>query len=346
MRILLINYEMNEESPVLAASVALVNELAPRVESLTVLTEKIGKYKLISNLYVEEIPRRPFGIPKSLGGGCLAIFQLYKLLQKHPCDVCYIHMAHKWAYRFWPVFKFYKIPVLMWYAHGSVKWHLYLATWCANKIVTPTDESFRINTSKKTIIGHGIDAQLFNPPAARTPLPEVVSVGRLSPRKRPMLAVDVLAALRAQDPTTPWRLKLVGPCLGAADEAHLKEVRQHIAALGLEAAVDITGPLTQAQTVDLYKTARLHLNVSQTGSMDKTVLESLACGCPVVTTNEAFQAMPEIFCPSSAAADLAKALLSAQDRLSPEAARALVTGQHDLAHWADEVMGLFARLSR
>ncbi len=346
MRLLFICYEMDQDSPVLAWSARVAEELASRTQQLVVLTEKVGRVPSVPNMVVEEMPRRPLGIPRRLGSGFLILPQVERLIKKYNCDACFIHMAHRWAYRFWPAFKRHNLPVVMWYAHGAVNWHLKLALAAVDAAVTSTPEGLRLPSPKVHVIGQGIDAQLFSPPAARTPLPEVVSVGRLSPRKRPMLAVDALAALRAQDPTTPWRLKLVGPCLGAADEAHLKEVQQHITALGLEAAVDITGPLTQAQTVDLYKTARLHLNVSQTGSMDKTVLESLACGCPVVTTNEAFQAMPEIFCPSSAAADLAKALLTAQDRLSPEAARALVTGRHDLAHWANEVMGLFARLSR
>jgi glycosyltransferase involved in cell wall biosynthesis len=40
-----------------------------------------------------------------------------------------------------------------------------------------------------------------------------------------------------------------------------------------------------------YQRASVMVNVSSTGSIDKAVLEAMACGLPVVTANEAFHTM-------------------------------------------------------
>ena len=66
------------------------------------------------------------------------------------------------------------------------------------------------------------------------------------------------------------------------------EIERRIGMLGLEGNIVLAGSMTQAETAALYRTAALHVNVSATGSMDKTVMEALACGCPVLTSNEAF----------------------------------------------------------
>ncbi|MES2729053.1 MAG: glycosyltransferase family 4 protein [Pseudomonadota bacterium] len=351
MRVLLINFEMDRASPVLAWQARVATALAAQCESVHVLTEKVGSYDAAPNMTVDVMPRWPFGIPKRFGGGVLVNWQLHRMLKKYPCDVCFIHMAHTWAYRLWPALRLHGLPVLLWYAHGSVSWHLRLATACVEKIITSTAEGFRINSPKKTVIGQAIDTNIFDVPTNRTVRPEIVYVGRISERKRIILLIDVLNALRQITPEIPWSLKLVGPSLTSADAAYLVSVRKHIAALHLEGCVQIMGSMTSAGTAELYKTAAVHLNVSETGSMDKTVMEALACGCPVVTTNPAFyealSSIPGMYSISSDPITLAEAILSVTRNPPQEAdLRQLVSGKHDLNGWIAKIKAMLLDLQR
>lgn len=351
MRLLIINFEMNTNSPVLAWPVRVVQELAPRFEQITVLTEIVGTLpdNLPDNVQIEVMPRRPLGIPRRLGSGFLINNQLSKLIKKHKPDACFIHMAHRWAYRFWPTFKRHGVPVLIWYAHGAVTWHLKLALAACDAAVTSTPQGLRLSSPKVHIIGQGIDAALFSPPEPYNPRAEIVSVGRLSASKRQHLMLEVLHELRKQQPEQGWKLVLAGPNLTGADTAYQDQVLQRITALGLQQSVTLTGALTQAQTVDLYKSASIHLNLSQTGSMDKTVLESFACGCPALTTNIAFADMlrdhPLMFSDKDEAATLAQKIIALRGHYSRNDLRHLVLGQHDLAHWCDQVEGLLHKLA-
>lgn len=349
MRLLLINFEMDTDSPVVPWQARVATALADRNTSVHVLTEKIGTYEARPNLTVDLIPRWPYGVPKRLGGGWLVNWQLFRLLRKYPCDVCFIHMAQAWSYRLWPVLVLFRLPVLLWYAHGTVSQQLRWALRCATRVITSTPEGCRIPSPKIHVIGQAIDTLMFDLPATTNRLPEIVYVGRISERKRVLLMLEVLAALRTLDPSTPWKLKLAGPTLTAADQSYKQAAEARCNELGLAQAVQFLGPLAQADTARLYGNGVLHLNLSETGSMDKTVMEALACGCPVLTTNiairEAVSEYPEMFSDSSNPQDLARSILHiCQKTYDPVQLRQLVVGKHDFASWIAKVQDQLAEL--
>jgi len=343
MKLLIINYEMNDDSPVLSWQASVARELAKRCDEVQVLTEIAVRYQGAENLRVHTMPRRPFGVPKRLGGGFLVNPQLARILRDFKPDACFIHMAARWAYCLYPVLKRHNIPVLLWYAHGSVSWRLKLALKCVDRVITSTPEGFRLPSPKVHVIGQAIDTELFDIPSSLSPRPEIVYVGRISERKRVHLMPEVLAELRRLAPDVPWRIKLVGPTLTAEDHSYIAALRQKISALGFADFIELAGSMPQKETARLYQSAALHLNLSETGSMDKTVMEALATGCPVLTTNIAFREtlkdFPDMFSASSAPAELAAKILTLF-RNPPQRAslRALVAGQHDLVSWAGKVM--------
>lgn len=351
MRVLLINFEMDTNSPVVPWQARVATALADRCEAVHVLTEKIGTYEPRPNMTVSLIPHWPWGVPKRLGGGWLVNWQLFWLLRQHPCDVCFVHMAQAWTYRLWPVYRLFRLPVLLWYAHGTVTRQLQLSLRCVDRVITSTPEGFRIPSPKVEVIGQAIDTALFAPPATAERQPEIVYVGRISERKRVLEMLDVFAGLCQLAPATPWQLKLIGPTLTSADEAYKQNVEARITELGLNDKVTLTGALEQAETAKLYTTAALHLNLSETGSMDKTVMEALASGCPVLTTNIAFRqalsAYPEMFSANDSAPALAQRILELyQKNFRPQDIRNLVVGHHDFASWMNKVTAILQRLAQ
>jgi len=64
-----------------------------------------------------------------------------------------------------------------------------------------------------------------------------------------------------------------------------EHLQQRVKALGLEENVYFTGKLTPDEVVKLYQEADVMLNPTTVDNMPNSVLEALACGVPVVTTN-------------------------------------------------------------
>ena len=52
------------------------------------------------------------------------------------------------------------------------------------------------------------------------------------------------------------------------------------------------GSQTQEQLREEYRRAGVFVHASETGSLDKVVLEALACGLPVITTSASLKNLP------------------------------------------------------
>jgi glycosyltransferase involved in cell wall biosynthesis len=221
----------------------------------------------------------------------------------------------------------------------------------ATRIVTSTPEGFRIPSDKVRIIGQGIDTDLFVP----SPLPAgnatIVAVGRVSRRKSVALMVETLAWLKTHAPRHPFMLRFVGPTLTRDDEAYAGEIKALVHARGLTHAVAFDGPQPMGALPGIYSSAFAHLNLGETGSLDKAILESLACGRPTVTSNPAafdvLSRFPDFIIrdrsPEAIGAQLCRVYERRHD-FAPDHLRALVAGHHDLDSYTDRVWNVLAEL--
>ncbi|OGS34444.1 MAG: hypothetical protein A2293_15260 [Elusimicrobia bacterium RIFOXYB2_FULL_49_7] len=346
MRILLINFEMNEDSGVLAWQAHVAYSLAQKSEFVLVLTEKPGRYEKLSNMEVEVVPKRPYGIPRKLGSRWLFALNVALLCRRHRIDACFIHMNYTWSYVLYPVFKLLGIPVLTWYAHGRVSNALRATLFCSSRVVTSTPEGFRIRSPKVRVIGQGINTSLFKPSVEeKAGKHDLIYVGRVSRRKRIELLISVMQLLTADPHTSRIKLKIIGPLLTGDDIIYERELRSQITRFALQDKIEFYGSVPSDKIPLFYASVFLHLNVSKTGSMDKTVLESLACGCPVLTSNEAFfdffKQYPDFIITNDQPAAIAEQVIAHYNRKGTYPAGALrkfVEGKNDLYSYTDKIL--------
>jgi glycosyltransferase involved in cell wall biosynthesis len=344
MRLLVVNYEMADDAPVLAWQARVVRALACRAERVVVLTERRGAHAVPPSVRVEELPRP--GFPPVLARRAAAVRHAFRLCRAERVQAVFVHMAHRQAYRLYPAFRALGLPVLLWYAHGAVSWHLRLAHRAADRVVTSTPEGFRLRSRKARVIGQGIDTELFAP-GAGGPRRGLVAVGRVSRRKRLDLVLAAMEDLRDED----LPLTVVGGPLTADDRAYAGELARRAADRALP--VTFAGWVPFERLPDVYRAARLQVHVSRTDSLDKAVLEALACGCPTLTSNPAFRELlaphPDLVLDDDRPEAIAARVraLAAGGRPGPDELRRLVVGRHDLASYADRLIGeLRALVSR
>lgn len=177
--------------------------------------------------------------------------------------------------------------LFLWYTHKGVDGRLRRAEKIVDGIFTASEASLRIETAKRIVTGHGIDTEHF---AARShsPVqpPRVLSVGRLSRTKDPLtvLAATSILVSRGIDLRLDW----VGGGLTAEDAGYARSVQEQIEVGGLEGRVELHGPVPWAEVPPIYRRASVLVNASLTGSVDKVVLEAMACERAVLTCNESF----------------------------------------------------------
>ena len=283
LRLLWFNLVTDADAPNLGFTTEWINALAPHCERIDVITMRAGRIAVAPNVQVCSLgaehghsePRR-----------ALMFYRLlWSLLRRHEYDACFAHMQPLFAVMSAPLLRLYKVPLTLWYTHRSVTLRLRLAERAATRVVSASPESFRLPSNKLRVIGHGIDTQRFTP-APPPPGPfTILSLGRIAPVKH--LETIIAATQLLQAHGLCFRLRLVGQAY-PQDRAYAQMLRLQVEESGLQARVEFAGSVTREQVPSELQRAHVMVNMSATGSLDKAVLEAMACGLPVVTANEAF----------------------------------------------------------
>ncbi|MBY0293792.1 glycosyltransferase [Patescibacteria group bacterium] len=162
----------------------------------------------------------------------------------------------------------------LWYTHKHVDTKLRIAALFADTILTASKESFRLKNAKVRVMGHGIDTDFFTPDPSVVREDWILSAGRLTKSKRHDLAIRAAARENKE-------LRIAGD----GPERHSLERL----ATELHANVHFLGGMTQTQLREQYRRAEYLMHTSETGSLDKVVLEALACGLPIKTNDPALK---------------------------------------------------------
>ena len=305
MRLLIVTQVVDTEDPVLGFFVRWIEEFSKHCEKITVVCLRKGKYAFPK--HVEVI---------SLGEGhrVRRAFELCSISvgRRNEYDAVFAHMSPEFAVAAGWLWRLMGKSVGLWYTHKSVTMWLRIAVFLSHYVFTASKESFRLLSSKLIVTGHGIDTDFFapNPNIARRDY--LVSVGRLSKSKRHELGIEA-AVLAARE------IKVIGE--GPEEEALKDRARE------LHARVEFLGGVPQQEVRDIYTKAIALVHTSETGSLDKVVLEALATNLPVVSTSEAMCDLPVTYSHDTPEA-IARALTEAT---MPRERRGMIVSKHSLS---------------
>jgi glycosyltransferase involved in cell wall biosynthesis len=282
---------MDTADTTLGFTTAWVNELARRCEHVDVVTLQTGEFDVEHNVRVFALPARP-GTMRAR-----KVAEFYRvtrrILRTAPIDVCFAHMTPHLAALFWPMARRHNVPILLWYAHGNVPVELRIAHRLVDRCVTSTPAGFRLRSDKLFVLSQGIDTEIFSPPmrVANAYDRIAVSVGRITRRKGLDEVIDSVGALR--NGGEPTRLVIVGGPITNEDKRYEAELKRRVRSLRLDELVEFRGRVRYSEIRDAYHLGGLFLNMSETGSLDKAILESMASGCIPISRNQSFATIAE-----------------------------------------------------
>ncbi len=213
-----------------------------------------------------------------------------------------------------------------------------------------------LESPKVVVTGHGIDTDRFRP--ARQPRDgafHVMTVGRLSPSKRHDILIEAIARVRERGNSV--RLSIVGEPRGSNGTGWMDRLNKQIDDLRLNDVVKLVGPVARPDLPPWYNSADVCVNLSETNSIDKAVLEAMSCGVPVITSNPAFGPVLRDIAPSlalrdSRSATVASALemmMGMDDRTLSNLSHALrekVIREHNLGTLMDRLIELLSEPRR
>lgn len=284
MRLLIVTQSLNSKNPLLGFFVFWVKEFAKNFSFVTVICLEKGECDLPNNVKV-------LSLGKEEGKSRLKhLLRFYRYIwqERASCDVVFVHMNPIYVILggiFWRV---WGKKIGLWYTHKHVDLKLKMATLFSHIIFSASKESFRLNTKKLIVTGHGIPTDLF-PKSVRSnigsPL-KLIIAGRVSPIKQIEKAIYILKELNSILNTT---LTIAGGPTNTEDELYLDKVRLTVQRTGVADRVHYLGHIPFSKMFSILKEHDIMLHTSQTGSLDKVVLEALLSSVLVITENESFK---------------------------------------------------------
>jgi len=280
MKLLIITQVVDTEDSDLGFFVRWLAEFAKHTEHVDVICLKEGKHELPANVRVRSLGKErdtaeDTTIYRSVFRRARYAWRFPLLIWKlrHEYDAVFVHMNPEYVILGGLLWRMSGKRIALWYTHKNVDLKLRLAAPLSNIIFTASKESFRLKSKKAQVMGHGIDTDFFSPDPSVVRGTAVLSAGRLSPTKRH----DLVIRAAVHFPNEVW---IVG-------EGPERQNLENLAGqLSVVSRVHFLGAQDQGQLRENYRRAGVFVHVSETGSLDKVLLEALACGLPVITTSD------------------------------------------------------------
>lgn len=214
-------------------------------------------------------------------------FYSYVFRNHNNYDTVLVHMNPIWAVLGGWYWRLRGKKVILWYTHKSVTWKLRVASFFATVILTASKESFRLPSSKLIVTGHGIDTDVFRPENIEKNKEElkIITVGRIAPVKN--YEVLISAAKILHNEGVPFHLSIVGEPALDKDIDYLGGLVESVSVNDLNSQVSFLGKVDHFNLPGLYAKQDMFIHMSNTGSLDKTILEAMACGLKVLSSNDA-----------------------------------------------------------
>ncbi|MFA6428754.1 MAG: glycosyltransferase family 4 protein [Candidatus Buchananbacteria bacterium] len=287
MKLLMITRKVDKNDWLAGFTYNWVKKIGEKVDKLYVICLAKGDLTgLPENIEV-------YSIGKELGNNYWQKFWLWQKLagQLVPqVDGIFCHMNPEYTIAIWPYARSFGKKIISWYTHSKVSWKTRLMEKLTSRVLTASALSFRLPSKKVKVVGHGIDTEIFKPlekPKITEGVFNILTVGRISPTKSYETMIEAVSILAQQG--LEISLEIIGGIGLPQHQPYLDSLKQMVKNLNLSDRIIFLGTKTPLEVRDYLQQAEVFINLSGTGSLDKAVLEAMACGCLVLTSNEAFK---------------------------------------------------------
>ena len=314
MKLLIITQKVDENDQLLGFFTGWLKGFSQKFKKLIVLCLEKGEYDLPSNVKVISLGKERekfqsiFNIKIFKKVKYLARFYSYIYQERKNYDSVFIHMNPIWVVAGGPYWRLTGKKIFFWYTSGGVTLKLKWAEKFADIIFTASKESFRLPSKKIIVTGHGIDTDVFRPTpknvrdvrgvgndgneqfeqAKRSNTSnnfiKILSVGRIAPVKNYETLIDAAKILK--DSGVDFFVTIVGEAALKEDKKYQENLEFRIKNLELEKYFNFVGKVTNRNLPNYYQKHDIFIHLSKTGSLDKVILEAMACGCNMLSSSD------------------------------------------------------------
>ena len=288
MKLLIITQKVDINDDLLGIYHGWVKKIAAKCESVLVVCLYKGKYDFPENVEVFSLGKEQYFDLPNFFRRLTAVFRFYKYVWKlrKKYDTVFVHMNPEYLILAGWLWKLMGKKTVLWYAHYLDNFKLRLAAPFADKIVTSTKRAFPYEIKKLTVLQQGIDTGKFSPSKKIIKKEEnsklkIISLGRISPVKDLETLIEAVNILKNNN--FNFFLDILGEPTDK-DADYFEKIKNLIINLGLSDKISLLGKISTSQNPEVYLDYDVFINLTCTGSFDKTILEAMSSGLLCVST--------------------------------------------------------------
>ncbi|MFM2339813.1 MAG: hypothetical protein RLZZ360_449 [Candidatus Parcubacteria bacterium] len=283
-RLLIITQVVDTNHPILGFFHRWIEEFAKNCEQVHVIALSVGEYQLPANVTVHSLG-------KEAGENRLKyLWRFYRSIfaLRHEYDGVFVHMNQLYVVLGGLLWRLWGKRIGLWYAHGAVPLSLRVATQLTHIVFTSTPQGFRLPSKKVVVTGQGIDMSRFvYTPRTASPVLRLCIVGRIAQSKQ--IETLIAACAKLAEARVPFTFRIVGAATTPSEKQYEAMLRQQVIASGLSGHIVWYGPASQAELPALLASTDIFIHDGVTNSLDKVLVEAVACGVPVVSSNPSYR---------------------------------------------------------
>lgn len=344
MRLLICTQAVDLDDPILGFFHRWIEEFSRHCERVIVICLREGKHCLPHNVRVLSLGKeRGFSRTRR-------IFRFYTLIvgERHSYDAIFVHMNQEYVFLGGLLWRAWGKRVVLWRNHKAGSLMTRMAGYIAHTVCYTSPSAYVARYRNAVRMPIGIDTEAFKP-GKKEPR-SILFLGRLDSVKRAHIFIAALKKL--QEKEISFVARIYGEPTDAAS-AYAADVRRQAGSLVSAGILTMHSAVTNAEAANLFASHDIYVNLTPSGSFDKTIGEAMASGCVVIAANDAVRhVLPEkCFVDVVESAHVADALgnalaLSSDERQAvTQSNRAHVISEHSLILLADRLEKSFQPMS-
>ena len=315
-RLLLVTQKINLDDSVLGVYHRWVDELAKKFDHIDVICLYRGRSSLPLNVAIYSLGKERLAHTDThaLARGLTRIkyiFRFFNLIWRLRGDYnrVLVHMNPEYMLMAGLIWRLGGKRPILWYNHPMGDLKARIAIVIADRVLHTSPFAFSARYKKATPMPVGVDSDQFKSrPAIHDSRFAILYLGRLSPIKYVEVLIDAALALNARG--IDFKLSIVGDPSKESEVQYAADLKRRAEPLIQKGKIQFLKSVSNEEAPKLYGAHATYVNLTPTGSFDKTIIEAMLSENVVVASNKAV-------------GDILPEALRFQERSSQDLARAL-----------------------
>lgn len=282
MKLLFITQKMDKNDDLLGVYHEWVKKIAAKCESVKVVCLFKGENNLPANVEVFSLGKEK----KESNIRYLVNFYKYIWRLRKQYDTVFVHMNPEYAILGGPFWKIWSKKIFFWYNHKKGGWKTKIAFFWPKKIFYTSKQSFSSSYSRAEVMPAGISLDRFKSQEGIKKIKNsILSLGRISPVKKLEILVNALEVLDKKSDNFYCGLYGDAP---EKDEKYYLKLKKSAEDLERRGKIVFHKGVPNHKAPEVFNQYEIFVNLTPSGSFDKTIVEAAACGCLPIVCNKSF----------------------------------------------------------